>query len=166
MGKESKKELYQLGSKRGYYLLRHTGVYDFKGVLSGLKDKLDELEYFIIDKEHTEALSAAGKETKFVWVCSREVAEYVKFDMELTIITLRQIDVLVDKKKLQRGDFEFRISAKVVKNHKDTFKDTKMGEIQRHLYEKVLIPTKLDDCEDRLVEEATDLIKIVKECMK
>ncbi len=167
MGKESKKKLYQYGSEKSYYLLRHSGFFDIARMLKSLKEKLNEFGYKIItDKEHTESLSAAGKETKFVWACKKEVTDYIKFEIEITIITIRQIDVIVDKKKMQRGDFEFRIKAVMIKNYKKTFMDSKMGEIQRHLYEKIIVPLKLEDREDRLLEEARDLISLVKEHLK
>ena len=167
MGKESKKKLYQYGSDKSYYLLRHSGYFDISKILKGLKENLDDFGYKIVtDKEHTESLNAAGKETKFVWVCKKEVTDYIKFEMELTLITIRQIDVILEKKKMQKGDFEFRIKAVMIKNYKKTFQESKMGEIQRHLYEKIVVPLKLNDSEDRLAEEATKLIEIVKENLK
>ncbi len=166
MGKESKKEMYSYGSKRGYYRIRHTGFYNLNQIIKDLKERLENLGYDIIDKAHEEGLSQAGKETAFEWICSKGVTDYVKFDIELKIMTAHQVEVLVDKKKIQKGDFEFRITSKMTKNHKESFSESKIGEIQRHLYEKVLVKNKLEDSDDHLAEEATELINIVKENLK
>ena len=163
MGKESKNPRYIFGDKKGFYKIEHSGLYDFKKILNGLKAKFNELDYFLIGKEHTETVKPGGKDMKYVWVSTREVTEYIKFQIDITIIVYRQIDVIVDGKKMQKGDFIFQFKASMEKNYKKSFKDTKFGEIQRHVYEKTIVQEKLDNSEDLLEEEAKDLIKIVKE---
>ena len=49
------------------------------------------------------------------------------------------------------------------KNYEKSFKKTKAGEIQRHLYEKFIIPSKLDEGEDKLESEGKKFIDIIKE---
>jgi hypothetical protein len=163
MGKESKKELYQYGGKKEYYQLRHSGLYKINPMLKKLKKELENHEYTITDKEHSEGVKPSGKEIVIEWKCQRKVNDYVKFEIDLVIRILRQIDVMMEKKKIQKGDFEFRLTSFVEKNYKKTFKDKGFGEIQRHIYEKFIIPNRLGDYEDRVLEESTDILNIVKE---
>ena len=163
MGKESKNKIFVFGNKSSYYQLRHSGIFKINKILKELKSELKRLNYEINDKEHSEAVTAGGKEIVVEWICSREVSEYIKYNLEIKIITLRQVDVIVNKNKMQKGDFEFRISANMEKNYNKSFKKTTAGEIQRHLYEKFIISSRLEDNEDKIEGEGKKFIKIVKE---
>ena len=83
MGKEHKDPIYQHGSKRGYSFIRYAGLYDFKGILKDSKSKLESEKYDIYDKQHDEKISSSGKDMKIVLQGSKEVTEYVKFEMEI-----------------------------------------------------------------------------------
>ena len=141
MGKESNGTLNIYGSDTGYYLIKHSGLYNLPKILKECKTILDDLGYFIQDKDHSESVKPSGKELTTEW----------------------QVDVKIKNKKLQKGDFEFRLSSSMTKNYEKSFKGTLPGKIQRHLYEKFIIAERLDDYEDKLDEEGQELIKVVKE---
>ncbi len=163
MGKESKETLDIYGGGASYYLIKHSGLYNLPKILKECKEILDDLGYYIQDKDHSESVKPSGKELTIEWKCEKKVSEYVKFKTEVKIITLRQGDVKIKNKKLQKGDFEFRLSSSMTKNYEKSFKENLPGKIQRHLYEKFIIAEKLDDYEDKLDEEGKELIKVIKE---
>ncbi|MDP3917490.1 MAG: hypothetical protein Q8Q42_04375 [Nanoarchaeota archaeon] len=169
MGKESKNPIYVYGSSRGYYLLKHNGLFDKSAIYSDIKARLKSYKYDINDKNHTEKVSPAGKESKIVIEASRKVTEYIKFNIEITYIIFREINVLLDDKKISKGEFEFRIMANMEKNYKDsarknqkTFKSSRIAEVQRHIYEKTILKEKLNESEDLIFDEATEIIDIIK----
>lgn len=167
MGKEHKPEIYQHGSKRGYSFIRYSGLYDFKGILKDSKDKLESEGYDIYDKQHDEKVSSSGKDMKIVLQGSKEVTEYVQYNMEITIIVMGQIDVLVNKKRVQKGNLEFRVMSKMSKNHSGyhkspTFKGGKFGDIIKHFYEKFIIQDELSDREDVLFDHGKDLLDDIR----
>tara|TARA_Y100000310_G_scaffold329253_1_gene398727 strand:+ start:3394 stop:3900 length:507 start_codon:yes stop_codon:yes gene_type:complete len=163
MGKESKDTIYKYGGKRQYYQLRRDGIYNTEKILKALKKFLKDYKYKITDKDHSETMKSSGREVTTEWNCEREVNDYIKFFIEIIIIVRNQIDVLVDNKKLQKGDIEFRLKAYMKKNWKKTFKTKGVGEIERHVYEKFIAPLKLEDYEDKIKDEGTELINIAKE---
>ncbi|MBT3866125.1 hypothetical protein HOF78_03435 [Candidatus Woesearchaeota archaeon] len=167
MGKESKSQLYQHGSKRGFSLIRYAGLYDLKAIIDDTKAHLRKLRYDIDDKQHDEKISSSGKEMKIVFRCFKEITEYVKFYMEVTIIVVGQIDVIVDKRKVKKGNFDYRLMTRVEKNYSGsnrtpTFKKSKLGELQRHLYEKFIIKQELSDREDELLDQGQELLNMVR----
>jgi len=155
-------DTYTHGSKRGYYSLKHEGFYNLNDILKDLKNKLKNLKYDIIDKEHSESNGNAGREEEFAWNCSKDVTEYIKFKIEMKILTLHQIDVMVEKKKMQKGDFELRVTAIMSSNYNKSFKTTRAGKIKAHLYEKLVIAKKLESSEDNLKEEVKIIIDLIK----
>ncbi len=170
MGKERKPELYQHGGGRGYALLKYTGFYDFDSLLKDMKSYLKRRGYHINDKQHDEKLSSAGKEITIEWVCSKDVDEYIKYDITLTLIIVGQVDIAINKKKANKGKLEFRLVSKMTKNYSGQdktpmFTKSKTGEILRHLYEKYIISSKLGDMEDDLGDEANELREIVRRNM-
>jgi hypothetical protein len=167
MGKEHKPELYQHGSKRGYSFIRYSGLYDFKGILKDSKDMLKNEKYDIYDKQHDEKVSSSGKDMKIVLQGSKEVTEYVKFEIEITIIIMGQIDVMVNKKRIQKGNLEFRVMSKMSKNHSGyhkspTFKENTFGNILKNFYEKFIIQEELSDREDVLFDHGKDLLDSIR----
>ncbi len=167
MGKESKPDLYQHGSKRGFSLIRYAGIYDLKSIVDETKAHLRKLRYDINDKTHDEKISSSGKEMNMEWECYKEITEYVKFQINVTFIVVGQVDVIVNKKKVKKGNFDFRLMTKLKKNYSGsnrtpTFKSTKLGELQRHLYEKFIIKQELSDREDELLEQGQEILDIVR----
>ncbi len=166
MGKESKNPIFQHGSKRGYSFIRFSGLYDFKGILKDAKGKLGSEKYDIINtKQHDEKVSSSGKDMKIVLQGFKEVTEYVKYYMEITIIVMGQIDVIMDKKRIQKGTLEFRVMSKMEKNYKGTFKKpekSKFSEFQRHIYEKFIIKEELSDREDVLSDHGQELLDTIR----
>ncbi|MBT4576844.1 hypothetical protein HOM13_02790 [Candidatus Woesearchaeota archaeon] len=167
MGKEHKDPIYQHGSKRGYSFIRYAGLYDFKGILKDSKSKLESEKYDIYDKQHDEKISSSGKDMKIVLQGSKEVTEYVKFEMEITIIIMGQIDVMVNKKRVQKGNLEFRVMSKMSKNHSgyhktSVFKKSTLGNILKNFYEKFIIQEELSDREDVLFDHGKDLLDAIR----
>jgi hypothetical protein len=163
MGKENKEIIDVYGGGASYYLIKHSGLYNLPKILKECKTILEDLGYYIQDKDHSESVKPSGKELTTEWKCEKKVSEYVKFKTEVKIITVRQLDVKIKNKKLQKGDFEFRLSSSMTKNYEKSFNSTLPGKIQRHLYEKFIIEERLNDYEDKLDEEGKELIKVVKE---
>ncbi len=163
MGKESKNPVYVHGSKREYVTIKHSGTFDMDGLLNGMTGYLKNLRYDIGQKEHTESVRSDGKETKLIWRCFREVTEYIKYYLEITIIILHQVDVIVDGKTMQTGDVEIRLMSRMEKNWKESFNKTPVGKTQRHVYEKVVAKEKLGDSEERLEGEGNGLLAVAKE---
>ena len=112
-------------------------------------------------------ISSSGKDMKIVLQGSKEVTEYVKFEMEITIIIMGQIDVMVNKKRVQKGNLEFRVMSKMSKNHSgyhktSVFKKSTLGNILKNFYEKFIIQEELSDREDVLFDHGKDLLDAIR----
>ena len=162
MVKPHKPTEFPIGGKREYFRLQHSGFYDIKKTLKELKAKLLSTGYIMTDKDHSEAVKPSGREVTVEWESYRESTDYLKTNIHIKLETKREIDVVMDKRKMQKGDLFFRIRAYFDKNYKKTFKSTNIGKIQKHFYEKFLINNQIDDQKDRLKEEGEEFIKIVK----
>jgi hypothetical protein len=163
MAKPHKPTEYPIGGKREYFRLQHSGFYNLKKMLKQLKGKLLELGYIITDKDHSEGVKSSGKEITVEWESFRESTGYLKTNIHMKLEIKREIDVIIDKKKMQKGDLNFKLKAFFNKNYQNTFKSTKVGKIQKHFYEKFLVNHQIDDLKDRLKEEGEEFIKIVKD---
>ncbi len=163
MGKERKARIYVQGKEKSYRSIFHKGIYDLSNIISISNSYLKQLKYDITDKKHEEKTKSSGREVKLDWIAEKKVSEYVKYIIELTILVKDQIDILFGKKKLQKGRMEVLIKAYMDKNYKATFKDSKLSEALRRIYDKFIAKKTLDDYEDALKDESNELARLVKE---
>ncbi len=167
MGKEKKKEIGVLGGGRQLLRIDYSGVYDLNALLQTIKGFFLEKKYVIIDEEHTESVKPDGRGIKIVMKPFRDIDEYVKFQIAVELLIWRSLDVVMEEasgKKIrkQKGDIEFRFKATMIKNYKKTFAENKLSELMRQTYEKYIIKKRLLDYEDKLYNEAQDLVSRIK----
>ena len=169
MGKEKEKEVYVFGGKRGFNRLTYSGVYDLHAILAESKKYFAYRTYTFVMKEHSEKITPAGKECKIVMAPFRKVTDYVRYEVEFTIILRNGIDVLVEykgkKRKMEKGDMEIFLKAWFRKNWKKTYKDNTLGEFFRQTFEKYIMKSELLGHETKLENEMKELWDILKDIL-
>ena len=169
MGKEKKEEVYVHGGDRGWTTIKYSGIFDFNELMNSINSYLGDRNYIPVQKEHSEKITPAGREVVIDIEPFRDVTEYVRFNIRVSVLVFRMVDVMVEeegrKVKKQKGDLEFMIKANIKKNWKKTFSKTSSGEFFRQTYEKYFTKKMLSDYEDKLEAEANELIKRVKEVL-
>jgi len=163
MPKEKDKKIYIHGQEKFSRSIKHNGLYDLKKIISVSNAYLKRLKYDVLDKQHEEKTKANGMEISVVMAAKREISIYIQYMIEIKIHIMNQIDVLLDKKKLQKGRMEVLIKVYMEKNYKKTFKDTKFSESLRRIYDKFIVKKELDAYEDDLKIESNDLVDLIKE---
>lgn len=170
MGKEQKKDVFVIGGKPGWTPIKYSGIYDLRALMNSINSYLNSRRYNVIQIEHTEKVTAAGREIKIEIAPFRDVSDYVRFSINIIVSILRNIDVVVEengrKVKRQEGDVDILVKAKISKNYKSTFSPTKGGELFRKTYEKYITKKKLEEYEDKLKAEIKELMNKIKETLR
>jgi hypothetical protein len=148
--------------------IAHSGLYDFEGFLSSVKEFFIERKYGIGDIEHSEMVKPAGKELKVDFLIFKDVNDYVRYEYSFEIVIYRQIDVMVEvngkKVKRQQGDMEVRFSSIMWKNHRLTFKGPGSNFL-RKTYERYLIRRELKTYKGALFKEGGEFADHLKKVL-
>ncbi len=169
MGKEKKEEVFVHGGERGWTAIKYSGIFDLRELVNAINSCLSDRNYIPVQVEHSEKITTAGREVIIDIEPFRDVTEYVRFSLRVTIIVLRMVDVIVEeegrKVKKQKGDLEFMIKSSIKKNWKKTFSKSSSGEFFRQTYEKYMAKKVLLGYEDKVEAEANEIINKVKEVL-
>ncbi len=170
MGKEKQEEVFVIGAKRAWERIKYSGIYDLQRLLNLLKKYLLDRNYDLDQKEHTEKITTAGKESKIEWEAFRRVSDYVKFVIGFEVWILRNVEVVIEedgrKLRRQKGDIELRFRASIKKNYRGPFGKGNAGEFLRQTYEKYIIKSVLEDYEDKIDKECRGMIEEAKEILE
>lgn len=165
MGKEKDESVYIHGSKVAWVRMKHSGLYDFRQLMSAARAWFLSRNYYIMESEHSEAVKGGGKESRFDWKAVRRVTDYVQFWVQFEVVIYRELDVVVEedgkKKRMQQGDIEVRFRTWILKNYRKTFRGPGK-EFFRQTYEKYLIKRELKGYEGKLDTEGNALWDVIK----
>ncbi|MEK6904194.1 MAG: hypothetical protein AABW87_01225 [Nanoarchaeota archaeon] len=120
---------------------------------------LTETEYRDID------VAGGGKQLEIRWEASKEVDSYASYVITADFLILNMKDVEIErngiKTKLNKATYELRLTAYVEKDPGNKFSGPFMSRV-RHIYDKYIIRTRMEDYREKLREEADAFIGEVK----
>ncbi|MBT3323610.1 hypothetical protein HN681_02795 [archaeon] len=149
------------------YQITHNAYIDFLEIVRNLPSFFDEHKYYFFEQKRSEKDTGVGFEIESVWIASREVDHYVKFEIQIQLF-LRDVRkvVLEDGKETFWARAIVRLNSSMVKNHNKTFKTDWWNETLRQFYERYVIRPRLDAFEGKAVEDCLDLVEHIKSRMK
>ena len=164
MGKE-KIQKYPLFKE---YQITHHSFVNMMDLLKSIPKWFNDHQYYAYELKCKEKELGTGGEIESNWVGSREVTDYIKFEIELFVHArdLKPV-VLEDGTKTYWARLVIRYTCKIVKNYQDTFKDTTFQNLIRELYERYyLIPNVVRAYEGKLFIESNNFFDTMKAHLK
>ena len=147
--------------------IKHKGIFDFKETYNLVYDWLVNEGYDINEKTYKENIGPGGaKEIEIEWDCHRKISDYFKFliKIEYHIIGMTDVEVEIDgkKEKMNKGQFEFTIKGILVKDHESRWENSPFFKFLRTLYDRYLIPSRIENYEGKLIGEVDEVVAQVK----
>lgn len=142
------------------------GYWNYNDVYAMLYTWLKDKSYTVKEKTYKEKLTGAGKEIIIDWEADKKITDYFKFSLSLKwhILTMKDAEVEIDgkKEKTNKGELEIEIKAEIIKDYESKWEDKPIHKFMRALYENYVIRTTVDEYEDRLVDDAVNLVSDLK----
>jgi hypothetical protein len=152
--KSSSEVLEETIKRKGYW--HFMDLYEF--CFSWLKNH----EFLLKENLYSEKLDTGGKEIKIEWEAERTLSKYFKEEISLSwhILLLNDAEIEVDGKKIKtnKGELKIKISAELVSDYKDEWKNKAIQKI----YEKFIIKDIGEDYEDDLEHTTKEFISDLK----
>lgn len=145
------------------YQITHHAYMDFIGLLKSLPVWFNGYKYYFYEKGLSEKDVGTGHEVQSGWTASRQVTEYVKFEVEVMILArdLRKV-VLEDGEETYWARLLIVIDAKMVKDWQAKYKPYGIQDLYRQFYERFLVSGELKGYENTLGLEVGELATVLK----
>ncbi len=164
MGKEHKNPVRLISN----YVINHNGILDFDGFFAAIPEWLEKHNYSAIEKKHSEKTTATGKYMESNWLGEREVTDYIIFRITLEIWLRDLVDVAVEidgqAVKKQKARLQLVFSCEFEKNYQHQFSNDEgtLSHFFMKMYDRYVIPDKLDAFESKVIVETVDFINHLK----
>jgi len=143
--------------------IKYKGIFSFKELYLFCYDWLTEETNFLIEeKKYSEKIVGDAKEIKIKWECMRKLTDYFKFlaKVEFHIIGLTEVEIQNGgtKVKTNNGLVELKIKGVLIKDYEGKFEKTATRKFLRSIYEKWVIPARVDEFEDKIIEKCDEFL--------
>jgi len=149
-------------------LTKYSGIFSFKDFYKFCYDWLkDETGLAVFsEKKYKEQLSGDAKKIEIAWIGERELTDYFKLKIEVNflVIGLTEIEITKDNKKIKtnKGSVEMKIAGSLVRDYKGKFEKTAFQKFLRGVYEKLVIPSRVDEFQEKVVIECNKFLEQAK----
>ena len=147
-------------SPRRKKLLGEAG-YHFKVVPSDI----NESSYAVDNRvpgEYAEKLKGDAKDVEIVWEAVKEISDYFRFVIQShwLILGMKSIEVQKEGKrvKIDTGVLEIKLRAILVKDYEHRWENRPIWKFLRGIYDKYIIRTRIEQYEQKLLEEINEYI--------
>ena len=137
--------------------VKYAGIFNLKEFYNFSYTWLKEEEQMkVIEDEYEEKIKGPEKEVIVKWTCKRKIAEYFHYEIkvEFTVRRLKEVEVTQGGAKYKTNDGEIKVKVKgtILKDPKEQFETSATMKVWRGIYEKFIIPSRVKQYEDKLVD--------------
>ena len=148
--------------------IKYTGIFSFKDFYKFCYDWLKDetgLDPLAEDK-YTEKIDGAEKKIEIKWTGKKKLTDYFRFDVEIEmkIEKLKEIEVNQGgaKVKTNQGAVEVAIKGILVRDYEGKFETTAFKKFLRGIYEKWVIPSRIDEYQAKISTESDKFLNQAK----
>jgi hypothetical protein len=147
--------------------MKSTGVFTFSDFYQFCYDWLtDETQLFITEDKYKEKITGDVKGIEIEWTGIRKVTDYFKFEIKINfrVLGLQDIEVVRNgvKVKTNKGAVEMKIKGILVRDYQGKFEKTALQKFMRAIYEKWVIPSRIEEYEDKLAGDCDEFLSQAK----
>ncbi len=155
---------HYITSKAGQKIT-HTTPFNLNKLLNDIKTWYLYMKYDFTEREHTIKDLPRGKEVEIKWLLSRNIDDYVQYHIDIHILIFDMVKVKSGNQVLDIGDFLISFTAYLVFDYNKKL-HSRFGKLLKYVYNNYIIKDRLDDYEDKLIDELKNIKKLVKESLE
>ena len=161
MGKEKSKKLFVVGNNKfpGAVIRKESVIFDYDSMLKVMKEWFEDHKYTLNEKAYGgKDLPSREREEKIEWTAERKITDYIKFHISFQLWVRRMGNIKAEGHKLKKGDIYIGFKGWMEKDYKGKWR----SEFLRQMYDRFLVPGKLNMYEGKIWAETNDFIALTK----
>lgn len=147
--------------------VKYTGIFLFSNLYKFCYEWLtEETGLDISEDKYVEKLIGDVKSIGVEWTGTRKITDYFKFqiDVKFEITGLKNVEIDQGGKKIKTNQGEVKITTKgiLLRDYKGKFETTVLKKFMRSIYEKWVIPSRIEQFEEKLAEDCDEFLNQTK----
>lgn len=147
--------------------MKYDGIVSFKDFYRFCYDWLkEETELDVAEKKYSEKLKGDSKDIDIEWVGVRKVTDYFKFQIKVVfrILGLKDLEITQGgvKAKTNKGSVEIKVTGTLIRDYDSKFEVTAHKKFLRSIYEKWVIPSRIEQFEEKLISDCDEFLSQAK----
>lgn len=143
--------------------VKYGGVFSFKDFYKFCYDWLsDETGLNVGEGKYVEKLSGDAKELEVEWEGKRKLTDFFRFIMKVKfqILGLKSVEFQRDNKKIKTNEGSVKVSVKGIleRDYEGKFETTAFTKSLRALYEKWIIPSRIEEYEEKVIKDSDEFL--------
>lgn len=147
--------------------IKNLGIFNFSDFYNFCYDWLTkETELSISEDKYKEKLSGESKNIEIEWTGTRKVTDYFKYEVKVKFVILALTNVEINqggkKIKTNKGTVEVTVKGVLLKDYNGKFEKTAFQKFMRAIYEKWVIPSRIEEYEEKLIGDCDEFLNQAK----
>jgi len=147
--------------------IKYSGIFLFQDFYRFCYDWLiDETDLLISEDKYVEKLEGDSKSIDIQWTGVRKVTDYFKFEVKVTfrILGLTNVEISRDNTKIKtnKGSVEVKAKGTLIRDYKGKFEVNAFQKFLRAIYEKWVIPSRIEEFEEKLIGDCDEFLSQAK----
>lgn len=142
------------------------GHWNFKDLYDMAHQWLLDNGYLVAENKYEDKVTGGGKDLAIEWTAEKKVTDYFKYriDLRWTISSLKDVEAEREGKKVSTntGDVKIEVKGILVMDYEEKWENKPLWKFMRGIYDRYIIRTTIDEYEDSLYEESSELIDQLK----
>ncbi len=147
--------------------IKYNGIVDFPSFYKFCYDWLtEEVGLDVSEEKYAEKISGDAKNIDILWVGTKKVTDYFKFEVKLTfqILGLTKLELVQEGRKIKtnKGSVQVKIKGILVRDYQGKFEVNASRKFMRSIYEKWVIPSRIEEYEVKLIGNCDEFLSQAK----
>lgn len=147
--------------------IKYDGIMDFPATYKFGYDWLSqEKDFNMSETAYKEKIKGDAKELEIEWKGFAKATDYFKFEIkvEIKVLGMSDVEIVQDgvKRKMNKGSVEIKIKGTLVRDYDGKFEKSSTQKFLRSIYEKWVIPSRVDEYEGKLIGICDEFLSQIK----
>jgi len=143
--------------------IKYTGIFNFPEFYNFCYFWLtDEKGLIMSEKKYTEKLIGDSKRVEIEWHGFKNITDYFRYKIKVELIVsgLKKVEINQNGVKIQTnsGKIEIKVKGILSRDYKGKFETSAFNKFLRSIYEKWVIPSRVEEFEGKVMEDSDEFL--------
>ena len=146
--------------------VKYGEIFNFAEYYKFCHDWLEDEGYWVVENKYVEKLKGDAKEIDVEWTCKKKITDYFRFEIKVKfkVINMKKIEINYGGSKINtnKGTVETNVAGTLERDYEAKFETSGFLKILRGGYERWVIPSRVEEFEDKLVDVCNSFLEQAK----
>ncbi len=143
-----------------------SGLFNFSSFYSFAHTWFRDENYGVMEERYIEKVSGSSRDLLIEWVATKFLSDYFKIEQKIKfeVKGLTEVEVEIDgqRKKMNKGSVMVEVKGTLVMDHLSKWDINPTYKFMRSIYNKYIIPTRIDNMQDKVRGDVRDFKEQLK----